>query len=120
MAERSSGQSSLSEPRPTLSRKPAHDTSPSPPPSPSPSPPPPPPPPRTGLLGGGPVVQGPGPEEPGQCDAGAPGNGDDGVVPDGGAEQQAPQGLDDGRERLVLGEPAHAGRHGGGGYEGAA
>jgi len=61
-----------------------------------------------GLAGGGAVEQGSGPEEPGQRDAGAPRNGDNGVAPDGGgAEQQAPEGLDDGRERLVLGEPAH-------------
>src|SRR5215831_4443947 len=77
-------------------------------------------PPGTGSPGGGAVEQGSGPEEPGQRDSGAPGNGDDGVAPDGGAEQQAPQGLDDRGERLVLGEPAHPGRHGGGRHEGAA
>src|SRR6266511_593637 len=60
------------------------------------------------------------PEVSGQCDAGAPGEGDHRVVSDRGAHQQSPQRLDDRGEGLVFGEPAQPGRHGVGGDEPAA
>jgi sugar diacid utilization regulator len=75
------------------------------------------------LPGDGPRVapeQLPGPQVGQQRDTRAPGGGDDRVVPDRGARQQAPQGLDDGREGLVLGERAQPGGHRLGGDEAAA
>jgi hypothetical protein len=44
-----------------------------------------------------------------QGEANAPGDGKDGTVTDRGPQQQPPQRVDDGREGLVLGKPAHPG-----------
>src|SRR6202050_772532 len=52
------------------------------------------------------------PEVAAQGDDGAPDERDPRVVPDRLVRQQAAQGLDDRRERLVLGEPAQPGRQG--------
>ncbi len=46
-----------------------------------------------------------------QGEARAPGDGEDGTVSDRRAQQQPPHRVDDGREGLVLGEPAHPDRH---------
>jgi hypothetical protein len=42
-----------------------------------------------------------------QGEASAPGDGEDGTVADRRAQQQSPHRVDDGREGLVLGEPAY-------------
>ena len=47
------------------------------------------------------------PEVSDQGEANAPGNGEDGAISDWCAYQQPPQRVNDGREGLVLGEPAH-------------
>jgi hypothetical protein len=65
----------------------------------------------TCLLCGVAVVDRSRPEVPEQGEADAPGDGEDGAVADRGAQQQFPQRVDDGREGLVLGEPAYPGWH---------
>ncbi len=47
------------------------------------------------------------PEVADQAEADAPGDGEDRAVADRGPQQQPPHCVDDGREGLVLGEPAH-------------
>ena len=51
------------------------------------------------------VIPPPGPQVTEGGKAGAPGGAEDGVVADWCAREQAPQGLDDRRKGLVLGEP---------------
>lgn len=51
------------------------------------------------------------PEVPDQGEASAPGDGQYDAVSDRRAYQQPPQRVDNGREGLVLGEPAHPDRH---------
>src|SRR5260221_13049997 len=46
-----------------------------------------------------------------QGEANAPGDGEDGTVADRRAQQQPAQRVDDGRERLVLGEPTYSDCH---------
>ena len=55
-----------------------------------------------------------------EADDGAPGDGEHAAVADRGAQEQPAERLHDRRERLVLGEPAQAGRHRVGGDEPAA
>src|SRR6266545_4254374 len=57
---------------------------------------------RLGCRGPGVAVEGrASPQVADQGDDGAPGDGEDRAAADGGAQQQAPQRLDDRRERLV-------------------
>ncbi len=51
------------------------------------------------------------PEVSDQGEEAAPGDSEDGTVSDWGSQQQSPQRVDNGREGLVLGEPAHPDRH---------
>jgi len=51
------------------------------------------------------------PEVANQGEDDAPGDGEDRAVANRGPQQQSPQRVDDGREGLVLGEPAHPDRH---------
>src|SRR6478752_193416 len=64
-----------------------------------------------GLRPGIPVVELDRPDEPADGHGGAPGDREDAVATDRGAEQQPTQRLHHRRERLVLGEQAHRRRH---------